>query len=60
METIAVVCPYCGQVVEIYIEPDVSGVLVQDCEICCNPWLVRIAGHGENRTVELVRGDGSE
>jgi hypothetical protein len=27
-----VTCPYCGEDVEIFLEPDVSGSLVQDCE----------------------------
>jgi len=55
-----VTCPYCGEEVEIYLEPEVHGVFVQDCEVCCNPWQVRVAGRGEWRSVEVVRGDGSE
>src|SRR5262245_31488463 len=35
-----ITCPYCGEDVEIYLEPDVRGVLVQDCEVCCNPWQI--------------------
>ncbi len=53
-------CPYCGEEVEIYLEPDVRGVLIQDCEVCCNPWRVHVTGRGESRSVEVVRGDGSE
>jgi prolyl-tRNA synthetase len=41
-DTIAVQCPYCGEQVEITVEPDVYGTLVQDCEVCCNPWQVTI------------------
>ena len=52
-----VTCPYCGEAVEIYLEPDVRGTLVQDCEVCCNPWQVRVSGRGEYRTVEVFRGD---
>ena len=52
-----VTCPYCGETVEIYVEPDVRGTLVQDCEVCCNPWHVRVSGRGEYRTVEVSRGD---
>ena len=37
-----VTCPYCGEQVEIYLEPDVRGTFVQDCEVCCNPWRVRV------------------
>lgn len=55
-----VTCPYCGEELTIYIEPDVRGSLVQDCEVCCNPWLVRITGRGEERYVDVTRADGSE
>ena len=37
-----VTCPYCGEDVEIYLEPDVTGSFVQDCEVCCNPWQVQV------------------
>ena len=52
-----VICPYCGESVEIYVEPDVRGTLVQDCEVCCNPWYVRVSGRGEDREVEISRAD---
>lgn len=52
-----VTCPYCGEAIEIYIEPDVHGTLVMDCEVCCNPWTVRISGSGEERWVEVTRAD---
>ena len=55
-----VTCPYCGEEVEIYVEPDVRGQFVQDCEVCCNPWLVRVTDDQGDRWVEVVRGDGSE
>jgi hypothetical protein len=53
-------CPYCGEPVEVYVEPDVSGTFVQDCEVCCNPWRVRVHGRGHDRAIELNRADGSE
>ena len=53
-------CPYCGEQVEIYLEPDVSGTFVQDCEVCCNPWRVRVHGAGDDRDLEVGRADGSE
>ena len=55
-----VTCPYCGEQVELYVEPDVKGTFVQDCEVCCNPWRVRVSGRGEDREVDIVRADGSE
>jgi len=59
-DTIEVQCPYCGERVEITIEPDVWGAMVQDCEVCCNPWLVRISRDGDDRYVDVSRADGSE
>jgi len=52
-----VTCPYCGEEVEIYVEPDVRGAFVMDCEVCCNPWTVRVTRDGE---VSVTRADGSE
>jgi hypothetical protein len=50
-----VTCPYCGEQVEIYLESDMRGSFVQDCEVCCNPWRVRVTG-----SVDVARADGSE
>ena len=55
-----VTCPYCGEDVEIYVEADVRGSFVQDCEVCCNPWRVRVFRAGGERGVEVGRADGSE
>jgi hypothetical protein len=55
-----VTCPYCGEQVEIYVESDVRGSFVQDCEVCCNPWRVRVSGRGTARRLEVTRADGSE
>lgn len=55
-----VTCPYCGEEVEIYIEPDVRGSYVQDCEVCCNPWTVRVSRDEDELYVEIGKADGSE
>ena len=55
-----VTCPYCGEGVKIYLEPDVEGNLVQDCEVCCNPWQLRIWTDGDDRHVAAAHADGSE
>ena len=60
MNEFTIVCPYCGEIVEIFVEADVSGRFVQDCEVCCNPWLVRIHGSGDERNVEISKADGTE
>jgi hypothetical protein len=55
-----VTCPYCGERGEIYVEPDVYGRFVQDCEVCCNPWLVQVAWTEGERWVSVGRADGSD
>jgi hypothetical protein len=55
-----VTCPYCGEELDIYIEPDVRGTFVQDCEVCCNPWRVSVRRAGHERDVDVARADGSE
>jgi len=59
-DTTLVVCPYCGEELEIYVEADVRGTFVQDCEVCCNPWRVRVVYEGAERYLEVARADGSE
>jgi hypothetical protein len=55
-----VTCPYCGEAIDLYIEADVRGRLIQDCEVCCNPLQVRIVGRGDDRSIEVAKADGSE
>ena len=55
-----ITCPFCAEQVEIYIEEDVTGAFIQDCEVCCNPWRVLVSGRGDNRSVHVTRADGSE
>ena len=55
-----VTCPYCGEEVQLYLEPDVAGSLVQDCEVCCNPWRVLITRDGDDCVVDVSRADGTE
>ena len=60
MDVFVITCPYCGEALEISIEEDVRGSFVQDCEVCCNPWLVRVTRSSGGVDVDVVRGDGSE
>jgi len=55
-----VTCPFCGEQLEIYVEPDVNGSFVQDCEVCCNPWMVRVSREDGETYVDISRADGSE
>jgi hypothetical protein len=59
-DSFLVTCPYCGEEIELYLEPDVQGDLVQDCEVCCNPWLIRVFTDEGERNVRVGRADGTE
>ena len=52
--------PYCGEEIEIYVELDVRGSYIQDCEVCCNPWTVRVSREDGETNVDVSRADGSE
>jgi hypothetical protein len=41
---ITVTCPYCSAPVEIALDPGSGSVqeYVEDCEVCCQPWRVRV------------------
>jgi hypothetical protein len=36
-------CPYCGELVTIFVDPGggPDQTYVEDCPVCCRPWLVR-------------------
>jgi len=55
-DSFQVTCPYCGETVELFLESDVEGSLVQDCEVCCNPWQVQVWTEGGHRRVSVGRG----
>ena len=46
-----VVCPYCRERVELFVDPETNGTFVEDCAVCCRPWLVEVvlAPDGERR-----------
>lgn len=54
-----VTCPYCGEEVEITLDPggEEEQEYVEDCEVCCRPWSVTVhygpAGVAEVRVERL-------
>ncbi len=43
-EGVAIFCPYCGAAIEIALDPSGGGRqdYVEDCQVCCQPWNVRV------------------
>jgi hypothetical protein len=37
-------CPYCGEAVEIALDPGggATQAYVEDCQVCCQPWRVHV------------------
>lgn len=38
------VCPYCGEAVELALDPGCGGTqrYIEDCPVCCRPWEVTV------------------
>lgn len=53
---VTVTCPWCFEAIELWVDPEVSGAYVEDCEVCCRPWSVHVerGDHGE-LTVSVER-----
>jgi hypothetical protein len=57
MESIPLICPYCGEPTDLEI--DESGgsrqSYIEDCPVCCRPWQVEVTldmEHGWNATLQ--------
>ncbi|MBD3648223.1 MAG: CPXCG motif-containing cysteine-rich protein [Pseudomonadales bacterium] len=43
LETCKGMCPWCGEPVELVIDPSVTEQeYVEDCQVCCQPMLVSV------------------
>ncbi|HVP60503.1 MAG TPA: CPXCG motif-containing cysteine-rich protein [Myxococcaceae bacterium] len=53
------VCPYCGERVTVQVEPTGMSVeqYVEDCPVCCRPWVVRVERGPSGPGVSLARED---
>ena len=42
VESREIECPYCGELVTIFIDPGggAEQTYVEDCPVCCRPWTV--------------------
>ena len=41
-DEVPVQCPYCGEWQSIVLDPESIGEMVQDCEVCCEPWQMTV------------------
>lgn len=52
-DQVAVQCPYCGEVVELWVDAETAGEMVEDCAVCCRPWTVRV-GRDRDGALEVT------
>ena len=44
LEEKTVYCPYCGEVLEVLINPEEAGQqYIEDCQVCCRPITFSVA-----------------
>lgn len=50
-----VTCPYCGESVTIELDPagGTTQEYVEDCQVCCQPWQVRVQ-YDDSGTAEVT------
>ena len=53
-DTADIICPYCLQQVEIYVDPETIGQLVHDCDVCCRPLAIEVSRGEEGELFVLA------
>ena len=54
--TVAVMCPYCGESVELLVDGTLpQQEYVEDCEICCRPMVVTVDATAAEPIVDVRR-----
>jgi hypothetical protein len=54
-ESVVVQCPWCGEPIEVWVEPDADGTQVQDCDVCCRPCELVIRTDAEGGASVAIR-----
>ncbi len=48
-------CPWCFELVTIWLDPQSEGEMVRDCEVCCRPWALTVRYDGQRQAQVRVR-----
>ncbi len=55
-DEVEIQCPYCGEWQSLDIDPQTVGEMIQDCDVCCRPWSVRVHRDADGTpTVRVTR-----
>lgn len=54
LETLKSHCPYCGEPIELVVDPSLDHQnYIEDCFVCCRPIQVQVHFDGDGPSVEL-------
>lgn len=57
-ELVSVHCPYCGEPIELTVDPSVeASAYVEDCPVCCRPIQVEADVRDDEVSVSVRTGD---
>ncbi len=58
-DTASVGCPYCGERIDVVVDPSVSEQsYIEDCSVCCRPMTLHVTvDESGNATVAAARED---
>ena len=55
-ESVFCECPYCGESIEVLVDPSVSQQeYIEDCSVCCRPMTLRVTITGGGEPVIIAR-----
>ncbi len=56
LETLPIRCPYCGERISVVVDCSVeSQEYTEDCEVCCQPMVLKVYVDGEDNPHVEVR-----
>ncbi len=56
LETLESQCPYCGETIEVDVEPmEESQSFIQDCAVCCHPIQFNVTSTDEGVELHAAR-----
>lgn len=58
LEPIQQYCPYCGELIELYIDCSIpSQEYIEDCRVCCQPIMINVVIDVEGDPTVSVRSE---
>ena len=53
LETHKTYCPHCGERIELVVDPSADQEYIEDCQVCCNPFEVRVVNDANGTSTEI-------